>query len=74
MQEALAEFKELKQIKENVRRNINALECCWNCQRISECEQGLGESAAAVWLCTGCRRKLLTCRPGRTGASWQHSA
>ena len=67
MQEALAEFKELKQIKENVRRNINALECCWNCEKISECEQGFGDGTARVWLCTGCRRMLSSYRPSRIG-------
>jgi len=58
MYEALTEFLELKEMKVNIRRSVNALEMCWNCERICECERGILDDAAPVWLCTWCRSKF----------------
>lgn len=53
----LEEFQELVRIKENVRRNANALELCWYCQRISECQEAGWHYGAPVWLCGECLSK-----------------
>ncbi len=71
MYEALAELQELKEFKEmteNIRRSVNALELCWSCQRISECEQALLDDAAPVWLCTTCRESFSAGQPLQAGA------
>ena len=57
MKIALEEFKELNRIRENVRRNTDALELCSSCQRISECERFVWDHGASVWLCKECRKK-----------------
>lgn len=58
MYEALAEIRELTRMKENIRRSVDALELCWGCERICECEEGMVDDAAPVWLCTECRRRF----------------
>lgn len=68
MYEALAEFRELKEMKENIRRSVNALELCWSCQKICECERGIVDDAAPVWLCTGCQSKFSSYQPVRAEA------
>ena len=70
MYEALVEFRELKEMKENIRRSVNALELCWSCQRICECEQGIVDDAAPVYLCTGCRGKFSCYQPVRAENSF----
>jgi hypothetical protein len=58
MQVSTIELDELHEMRENIRRSLAALELCWSCQRVSECEQGLVDDAAPVWLCRDCREKL----------------
>ena len=58
MCEALEEIRQLMQMKENVRRSVQALELCWGCERISECEGGIVDDAVPVWLCTKCRKRI----------------
>ena len=50
-------IEELAEMRENVRRTVNALEWCWGCERISECEQTYVDDGAPVWLCEACSRK-----------------
>lgn len=58
MYTSVIEFDELLEMRENIRRSVGALELCWSCQRVSECEQAVVDDAAPVWLCRGCRGKL----------------
>ena len=48
------EFRELKEMRENIRQKINSLELCWSCQKICECEQWLVNESVPVWLCGQC--------------------
>ena len=63
MNELLMEFQELKEMKENIRRSVNALELCWGCERICECKQQTVDDAAPVWLCIRCRNKFSDYQP-----------
>lgn len=58
MQVSLAEAQELSNIRDNVRRSVNALELCWSCQRICECEPGVVDDGGPVWLCLECYCQL----------------
>lgn len=58
MNNALVDALELKQMRENVRRSVDSLELCWSCQRICECEHGLVDDGAPVWLCKECLSRL----------------
>lgn len=50
----IAETEELSQMRENIRRSVDALEQCWSCQRISECEPATVDDGPPVWLCAEC--------------------
>ena len=50
--------KELARMRENVRRAIQALEVCWRCQRVSECQKYILGNMVLVWLCGGCLTEL----------------
>ena len=65
MYTSVTELDELQEMRENIRRGVSALELCWSCQRVSECEQDVVDDAAPVWLCGECRRKLHA--PEQTG-------
>ncbi|MBI1955914.1 MAG: hypothetical protein HYS38_05925 [Acidobacteria bacterium] len=58
MNEVLVEVQELVQMRDNIRRHVDALELCWSCQRISECEQAVVDDGAPVWLCCQCREHV----------------
>ena len=68
MQTSLLELEELREMRENVHRNVDALELCWSCQQICECEQRLVDDAAPVWLCRECGSKLAASEPLRARA------
>ena len=53
------EGQEMVQMKENVRRAVDALELCWRCQRISECQKYVLGNMVLVWLCPCCLTELL---------------
>ena len=42
------------QMRENVRRAVSALEVCWRCQRVSECQKYILGNLVLVWLCGEC--------------------
>src|SRR5437773_10154121 len=46
MQLTITEFEELTHMKENIRRSVDALELCWSCQRVSECEPVVVDDSA----------------------------
>ena len=52
-----AGIQELTQMRENIRR-MRSLELCWGCERICECEEGIVDDAAPVWLCGECQRRV----------------
>lgn len=54
MYSSLTEIEELLEMRENIRRSVEALELCWSCQRISECQQGYVDDGSIVWLCADC--------------------
>lgn len=58
MYTSVTDLDELHEMRENIRRSVKALEVCWSCQRVSECEQAVVDDAAPVWLCGKCRGKL----------------
>jgi len=52
------EVQEMVAMKENVRRAVEALELCWRCQRVSECQKYVLGNMVLVWLCPGCLMEL----------------
>ena len=50
--------KDWVKLRENVRRAIGALEVCWRCQRVSECQKYILGNMVLVWLCGGCLTEL----------------
>ncbi|OFV96146.1 MAG: hypothetical protein A3F68_04755 [Acidobacteria bacterium RIFCSPLOWO2_12_FULL_54_10] len=53
----ITEIQEITEIRGNVRRHVLALELCWSCQNISECQQSTVDDGGPVWLCDECRVK-----------------
>ena len=60
MHASVDELKDLQEMRENIRHGVAALEMCWSCQRVSDCETALVDDAAPVWLCRDCQSKLLS--------------
>jgi hypothetical protein len=58
MQVTAAEVEELSQMRENIRRSVDALELCWSCQRVAECEPATVDDGPPVWLCNACATSL----------------
>ena len=54
----LTPVKDWVQMRVNVRRAIQALEVCWRCQRVSECQKYVLGNMVLVWLCPGCLAEL----------------
>ena len=50
----LTPVRDWVQMRENVRRAIQALEVCWRCQRVSECQKYVLGNMVLVWLCPNC--------------------
>ena len=46
MYASVEELKDLQEMRENIRRRVGALELCWSCQRVSDCEPALVDDAA----------------------------
>ena len=65
MQLTITETEQLSQMRDNIRRSVDALELCWSCQRVSECEQRIVDDSAPVWLCRQCQSTLRV--SGETG-------
>lgn len=53
MQEVIP-VEDWAQMRENVRRAIHALEVCWRCQRVSECQKYVLGNMVLAWLCPRC--------------------
>ena len=61
MQLTMTEAEELSQMRDNIRRSVDALELCWSCQRVCECEPVTVDDGPPVWMCSDCatRNRLL---------------
>jgi len=46
--------KDWIRMRENVRRAVSALDVCWRCQRVSECQKYILGNLVLVWLCGEC--------------------
>ena len=53
------------EMRENIHRAVCALEVCWKCQRVSECEKYILGNMVLVWLCQGCQHEMKQPRPER---------
>ena len=58
MYTSVAEFEELVQMRENVRRSLQTLEVCWSCEKVSDCEQQVVDDGPPVWLCPACQETI----------------
>jgi hypothetical protein len=63
----MTETEELSQMRDNIRRSVDALEQCWSCQRISECEPATVDDGPPVWLCSACATRSRLHHPGEDG-------
>jgi hypothetical protein len=54
MDRAAIDTKEWKEMRDTVSRTVNALELCWGCDRVCECEQWVANESVPVWLCIEC--------------------
>jgi hypothetical protein len=52
-------------MRENVRRAVNALDVCWRCQKVSECQKYILGNLVLVWLCEGCMAEMEHPQPQR---------
>ena len=57
MQLTYTEVEQLSHMRDNIRRSVDALELCWSCERISECEPATVDDGPPVWLCSECATK-----------------
>ena len=51
---SLTEVEELRGLKNNIRRGVNALEICWSCEVVCEASAWKLEGRRQVWLCPAC--------------------
>ena len=61
------EFRELITMRENIRHNVDLLEVCWSCQKVSECRQWLVNGNVPVWLCDECVEEVAYRMTDETG-------
>lgn len=50
---SMGNARELKEMREHIRRSVDSLELCAGCQRICECEQAKVDESL-IWLCIEC--------------------
>ncbi len=46
--------EEFIKMRNNIRRAVQALDVCWKCQKVSECQKYILGHTVLVWLCNGC--------------------
>ncbi|HWP83980.1 MAG TPA: hypothetical protein VNN17_02220 [Terriglobia bacterium] len=61
------ETEELVRMRDNIRRSVEALEVCWSCQRVCECEPATVDDGPPVWLCSACATKHRLEHPAEPG-------
>ena len=54
----LTPAKDWVAMRENIRRAVDALDVCWRCQRVSECQKYILGNMVLVWLCQGCLAEM----------------
>jgi hypothetical protein len=54
MSEGVMTHQGLQEMKDNVRRVVEALDVCWRCQNVTECRRHVLGNLVLVWLCGGC--------------------
>jgi hypothetical protein len=59
---SIAEIEELREMRSNIRRGVNALELCWSCEKLCEGEKVTLDKRVHVWLCQECQQEALTHR------------
>jgi len=59
-----AETDELREMRNNVRRGVNALEICWSCEKLCEVSKTVLSGGHRVWLCGPCEQEALAHRGG----------
>jgi hypothetical protein len=50
----LTEIEELRGLRSNIRRGVNALEVCWSCEAVCEGTAWKSAGGRTLWLCRGC--------------------
>jgi len=58
MMTELTPVQDWVEMRENIRRAVSALEVCWRCQRVSECQRYILGNLVLVWLCPGCLKEM----------------
>jgi hypothetical protein len=58
------ERQELTEMRESVRSRVAALELCWSCQRISECDLRSIDDGPAVPICAACVPEIRAAKDG----------
>ena len=64
----------LADMSANVRLNVQMLEVCWSCQRVSECKHWLVNDSVPVWLCGRCVEEVSYRMADETGMPLSLSA
>ena len=58
MMTELTPVQDWVEMRENIRRAVSALEVCWRCQRVSECQRYILGNLVLVWLCPDCLKEM----------------
>jgi len=72
---SVTEYRELLEMRGNIRRVVDSLEVCWSCQNVSECDAAVVDDGPPVWLCGECAthaasRELLALK----GIAWPEAS
>ena len=62
MYSSLAEMEDLREMRNNVRRGVNALDVCWSCENVCEVSRTILGDGHRVWLCPACEREAVAYR------------
>ena len=58
MSTSATEMQELRQMRDNIRRSVQALELCWSCQSICDGEAVIIGDGPPVSLCSACSEQV----------------
>ena len=72
---SVMEYREMLEMRGNIRRVVDSLEVCWSCQNVSECDASVVDDGPPVWLCSECSaraasRELLALK----GIAWPEAS
>jgi hypothetical protein len=57
---SVTEYRELLEMRGNIRRAVDSLEVCWSCQNVCECDAAVVDDGPPVWLCDGCSSRAVS--------------